>query len=80
MDVERASASIDDLIARRAGARSNANELEEFWRRSEVRHREKLRRENAALWYSFYLGLAEAHAKIAAGFEEKAAALLEEEA
>ncbi len=64
------------MIERRARERSKADALEEMWKASARRHQEKRRRENAALWYAFYLGLAEAHAKIAAGFEEKAEALL----
>ncbi len=77
MDVERASDQLDALIARRSRERSKANELAAMWEASARRHQEKLRRANAALWYAFYLGLAEAHAKIAAGFEEKAQALLD---
>ena len=62
-----------------AGERDAANELQAMYEASARRHREKLRRKHAAEWYSFYLGLAESHAKIAAAFEEKAVALLEDE-
>ncbi len=79
IDVDAASGQIDALVERRSAGRDKANAVEEMWRASERRHREKRRRENAALWYSFYLGLAEAHAKIAAGFEEKAATLLDDD-
>jgi len=78
VDVEAASAGIDALIERRAGERTNADELEQMYRESVRRHREKLRQANRAAWYSFYMGLARNHTEIAARNEAKAAALLEE--
>ncbi len=61
----------------RAG-QEHANALEELWRRSEARHRERLRRENGAAWYEFHMRLADNHAGIAREHEAKALALLEE--
>ncbi len=78
MDVERASDQLDALIERRAREKSNANELEEMYRESARRHRERLRRANAALWYEFHMRLADSHAGIAREHEAKALALLEE--
>ncbi len=62
----------------RAGQQA-ANELEEFWRCSEARHRERLRRENAALWYVHFCGLADALRRSAEVYEARAAELLEED-
>ncbi len=62
----------------RAG-QERANDLEEFWRRSEARHREKLRRENRAAWYVHLCGLADSLRRSAAEFDRRAEALLEED-
>lgn len=48
LDLEQASAQIDVLIERRSKERARANDLEEFWRESERKHREKRWRENRA--------------------------------
>lgn len=53
--------------------------LEQMWERSAAKDKERRRRALRAEWHAFYFRLAEAHAKIAAGFEEKAAALLEDD-
>lgn len=80
MDVEQASASIDALIECRAAARDNANaaSLEEMYAASVRRHREKIRRENAARWYEFEMLLAENHRKLSEEHEARARALLGE--
>ena len=57
---------------------SKANELEEMWKRSERRHRERLKRENRAAWYSFHMHLADNHTALAAEHRDKAASLLGE--
>ncbi len=54
MNVVSASDQIDALIERRAGERSNANALEEMYRESVRRHRERRRRANRAAWFGFY--------------------------
>lgn len=78
MDVVRASASVDELIERRAQERSNANEIAQMWAESVVRDREKRRRENRAAWYSYHLMLAENHRLLFEEHEAKALALLED--
>ena len=78
MDLEQASAQIDVLIDRRARERSKANELEDLWRESVRKHRERRRRENRALWYAHFCGMAESHARLAADYERRAEALCED--
>ncbi len=79
MDVEQASAQIDQLIERRSSERNAANALAELWRASERRHREKLRRQHRAAWFCHWSALAESLRASAAEFEAKAARLLEED-
>ncbi len=79
MDVERASDQLDVLIERRAQERSKANELAELWRASERRHQEKVRRANAALWYSHFSALADSLRASAEEFERRAQELLVDE-
>lgn len=76
--VEAAEASIDRFIEQRSEQRDRSNALEEMWAASARRHREKLRRENRALWYEFHLRLADSHARIADENRAKAEALLAE--
>ncbi len=76
--VERAEKSLDEFINSRSKAKDKANELAAAWARSEAVHREKLRRENRALWYEFHLRLADSHARIADENRAKAEALLAE--
>lgn len=52
--------------------------LEEMWKESVKRDRERRRRMHSAAWYEFYSRLAENHARIAREFERRAAALLDE--
>ncbi len=81
MDLERASAQLDSIIESRAGSAGTnaANELEEMWKESERRHRERIRRKHAALWYEFEMCLAENHRQLAQEHESRALALLEME-
>ncbi len=51
--------------------------LEEMWRASERRDRERRRRENGARWYAFHMSLADAHASLAGEHEANALELLE---
>ncbi len=82
MDEVRASDQIDALIERRTRDARKAGQggeaLEEMWRASECRERERRRRRNAALWYEFHMRLCEAHAAISREHEARALALLEE--
>lgn len=48
MDVEQAAAQIEVLTERRATQRDVVDELEEMWKASERRPRERIRRENRA--------------------------------
>ncbi len=66
------------MIERRAREVAKANALEEMWEASARRHREKRRRENAALWYSHFSALADSLRRGAEEFERRAAALLED--
>ena len=78
MDLLRASDSIDALIERRVREKSNANELEEMYAESARRHRERIRREHAALWYEYEMCLAQNHRQLSEEHEARALALLEE--
>ncbi len=78
MDLEQTSAQIDVLIEHRAKDRSKENELEEMWKASERRHREKRRRKNAAAWYSYHCHMHDLHQGLAADYRSRAESLLEE--
>ena len=78
MDVASASDQIDRLIEKRAGERSAEEERAEMWRRSEARHRERIREANRAEWIDFYSRMCESHARIAEDFRGRAEALLGE--
>ena len=52
--------------------------IQEMWRESERKDRERKRRRHAAEWYGFYSHLADSHARISQEFERRAEALLEE--
>ncbi len=85
MDLEAAEAQLNAFVERRArsvvedrAGQEHANDLEEFWRRSEARHRERQRRENRAAWYCHFSGLADALRKSAEAYDARAAALLED--
>ena len=77
MDLVRASASIDELIERRARERSNANDLEAMYAESARRHREKLREQNRWEWIRFFDRMAESHTRMSESYQRRAAALLE---
>jgi hypothetical protein len=76
--VERAESEIDRFIERRANGRELANREEALWKESERKHRERQRRRNLALWYDFFLSMADSHAQLATSYEERALQLLEE--
>lgn len=78
---ETVEKELDAFIERRArDTRKTGKDeaLEEMWRASEQRDRERRRRKNRALWYEFHVRLADAHAAISREHEERALALLEE--
>lgn len=54
-----------------------ADELEAFWRASELRRRERLRRENRAAWFAHFSDLARSLRESTDEFERRAAAPLE---
>jgi hypothetical protein len=77
--VDLAGVEVDNLFERRGRAevgRERANALEAAWRASEMRHQEKKRRANAALWYTHYSALAASLRRSADGYERRAEALL----
>lgn len=80
MDVLRASASIDELIEKRAREKSTANELAAMYAESARRHRERIRQEHAAQWYGFHSHMQELHASLSEEHRVKAEQLLEEPA
>ncbi len=62
----------------RAG-QERANDLEEFWRRSEARHRERRRRANRAAWFAYFSNLADSLRRSAEEFERRAEQLLDDD-
>ncbi len=56
-----------------------ANSLEAMWEASARRHREKLRRENAARWFTYFSNLADSLRRSAEEFERRAEALLDDD-
>jgi hypothetical protein len=77
VDVERASDQIDILIERRH-LRANAEQqnIEDLWKASTRRERDKRRRENAAAWYGHHEHMRALHSSLAAEHEARARALL----
>lgn len=53
--------------------------IQEMWRESVRKDRERRRRKHAAEWYGFYSRLAESHARISEEFERRASDLLEDD-
>jgi hypothetical protein len=76
--VERAESEIDQFILKRNRERDEAHAIQELWRASEARHRERRREENLEAWRSFHGHMQALHAGLAAEHEAKAKALLEE--
>ena len=78
--LDAASGRVDALMERRSAGRDKADAtLEEMWRASEHRHREKMRRENAALWFGYFSNLADSLRRSADEFDRRAAGLLEDD-
>ena len=78
IDVEQASASIDALIEKRAAGRDEATNAEMLWKASVRRHNARIRRENRALWFTYYSNLAASLKTSVDWYEARAEALLEE--
>ena len=83
-DAEAADRQLDAFLARRAlgvhegrAGQQAANELELMWAESERRHREKTRRANRALWYSYFANVAASMHSLADDYDARAVALLE---
>ena len=79
IDVEQASASIDALIDKRTAGRGEAADAEMLWKASVRRHNARIRRENRALWFTYYSNLAASLKTSADWYEARAAELLDEE-
>ncbi len=77
VDVERASDQIDILIERRhLRANTEQQNIEDLWKASTRRERDKRRRENAAAWYGHHEHMRDLHSSLAAEHEARARALL----
>ncbi len=77
LELERASASINELIERRAAERQRANWEADLWKNSEERLRARERERNRAAWYGYYSRLADAHAELSEEFARRAEQLCE---
>ena len=79
MELDVAAASIDQLIERRSASQEEANRIEDLWKASERRHRERRRERNRELWRAYHLERAEClertAAELAASHRSKAEAL-----
>ena len=78
MDVLRASASIDELIERRAREKSAAGERAAMYAESSRRHREKKREQHLWEWVRFFDRMTASHARMSEDYQRRAEALLEE--
>jgi hypothetical protein len=73
-----AAASLDALIESRAAGREKAQALEDLWKKSERRHKARVRAEHRGLWIDYYRRMAENHALLSAEHQRRARALMEE--
>ncbi len=79
VDIEGADREIDRFIERRetnATANGEQQHIEDLWKESTRRERDKRRRENAAAWYGHHEHMRELHSSLAAEHEARARALL----
>jgi hypothetical protein len=74
--VERVEAELDRLVERRAVEARDAERVEDLWKESTRRARDKRRRENAAAWYGHHEHMRELHSSLSAEHEARARALL----
>ena len=81
--IERIESELDTFIEKRAREARDAAQVEELWKASERRHRERQREENRELWRCYYLDQAErlerTAAELAASHRARAEALAEGE-
>ncbi len=79
MDVEameRVESELDRIIEKRAHEARDAEIIEDLWKESAGRERDKRRRENRALWYGHHVHMRDLHSSLAAEHEARARALL----
>ncbi len=79
MDVEameRVESELDRIIEKRAHEAKDAERIEDLWKESTRRERDKRRRENRALWHGHHEHMRELHSSLAAEHEARARALL----
>ena len=76
--IEKAEASLNNLIERRAQAASKASAEQDLWRASERHHEAAIRRRNVALWFAHFCRMADNHAALAADYAERAERLCQE--
>ena len=76
LDVDVATASIDQLIERRSASQEEANRTEELWKAFERRVRERRRREKALAWHDYYASMACVHHGLAAEHAKRADGVL----
>ena len=76
--IEKAEASLNNLIERQAKAASKASAEEDLWKMSVRRHNAAVRRRNVALWYAHFCQMADNHAALAADYAERAERLCQE--
>lgn len=83
MDTTHVDAVRDREISRLIEKRAEVGDpeaLEETWKRSAVRHQEKIRRQNRWEWVRFFDRMAASHARLAEDYERRANELCESEA
>ena len=76
--IEKAEASLNNLIEWRAKAASKAEAEEMMWQASVRRYREAARRKNQAAWFAHFCRMADNHAALAADYAERAERLCQE--
>ncbi len=74
--IERVESELDRIIEKRAHEAKDAERIEDLWKESTRRERDKRRRENRALWYGHHVHMRELHSSLAREHEARARALL----
>jgi hypothetical protein len=74
--IEKAEASIDQFIAKRARERADADKVDELWAESTRRHKERRREENRQAWREYERHLERVHMDLALEHRAKAEKLL----
>lgn len=81
VELEKASAQLDEFIERRAQGRTGrdaANERARLLEESVARHHARKRRQNRAAWYEYFCRQAENHRKLSENYERRAEELCKE--